>query len=317
MTEQMQFRAMGSDAHIVVVGTDGGDGCGALVDTAYRRIGALEQRWSRFIDTSEVCALRRHAGEWVEVSPDTIRLVEHAVEGWRLSGGAFDPLVLDDVERAGYDRTFERVGRDAPPCVESNLSPRVEPCRALSPAIDIGDTAVRIPPGSGFDPGGIGKGLAADLVVAELLAAGADGACVNLGGDLRVAGRAPAPGDWTIAVEDPWSRDTLVEFDVADGGIATSSTARRRWMAGATVQHHLIDPATGAPSTTDLVAVTIVAGAGWTAEVLAKAALLRGTSRWTDVLPPGVEGMAVATDGSVLSTAGLARFSRCAAPLVS
>ena len=74
-------------------------------------------------------------------------------------------------------------------------------------------------------------------------------------------------------------------------------------------RHHLIDPATGEPSTSDLVAVTVIAGAGWTAEVLAKAALLRGTGRWTDVLPVGVEGLAVDGAGEVLVTPGLARFA--------
>ena len=64
---------------------------------------------------------------------------------------------------------------------------------------------MRLPAGSGFDPGGIGKGLAADIVSAELLAAGARGACVNLGGDLRVTGEAPGGGTWTVAVEHPGS----------------------------------------------------------------------------------------------------------------
>src|SRR5690242_19779977 len=93
--EAMRFRAMGSDAHVVVI-----DAPASSLEYAKARIDELEQRWSRFITTSEVCELRRRAGEWVAVSDDTVRLVEVAVEGWRLSGGGFDPLVLHDVERA-------------------------------------------------------------------------------------------------------------------------------------------------------------------------------------------------------------------------
>src|SRR4029078_51858 len=52
--------------------------------------------------------------------------------------------------------------------------------------------AVRLPAGTGFDPGGIGKGLAADIVVDEIRADGADGVCVNPGGDVRVDGPSPA-----------------------------------------------------------------------------------------------------------------------------
>ena len=113
-----------------------------------------------------------------------------------------------------------------------------------------------------------------DKVVADLIGAGAAGACVNLGGDLRVAGRAPEGGDSTIAIEDPWSCDAVVDVGIRDGAVATSSTQRRRWTLDGVPRHHLIDPATGEPSTSDLVAVTVIAGAGWTAEVLAKAALL-------------------------------------------
>ena len=47
--------------------------------------------------------------------------------------------------------------------------------------------AVALPVGTGFDPGGIGKGLAADIVVDELVAEGAAGMCINLGGDVRRA----------------------------------------------------------------------------------------------------------------------------------
>lgn len=47
-----------------------------------------------------------------------------------------------------------------------------------------------------IDLGGIGKGYAADLIAAELIAAGAEGVSVNLGGDLRVAGVAPGAQPW-------------------------------------------------------------------------------------------------------------------------
>ncbi|HEY1737650.1 MAG TPA: FAD:protein FMN transferase [Acidimicrobiia bacterium] len=301
--EDMRFRAMGSDAHVVVVGAPSG-----LLEYAHARIAELEQRWSRFIDSSDVCALRRDAGEWVTVSDDTVRLVELAVEGWRLSGGGFDPLVLDAVERAGYDRTFDAIDTRG---VLAGAHETVRPS-AFTPmptAIGITTGQVRLPAGCAFDPGGIGKGLAADKVVADLIGAGAAGACVNLGGDLRVAGRAPEGGDWTIAVEDPWSRDAIVDVGLRDGAVATSSTQRRRWTLDGVPRHHLIDPATGEPSTSDLVAVTVIAGAGWMAEVLAKAALLRGAERWCDVLPAGVEGLAVDRDGGVLATPGLIRFT--------
>ena len=69
--------------------------------------------------------------------------------------------------RAGYDRSFDELG-PAPAPGNSSL---VLGCADIE--VD-GDT-VRLPAGTGFDPGGIGKGLAADLVTAETTAAPIEG----------------------------------------------------------------------------------------------------------------------------------------------
>jgi thiamine biosynthesis lipoprotein len=139
-----------------------------------------------------------------------------------------------------------------------------------------------MPPGTGFDPGGLGKGLAADLVVAQLLAEGATGACVNLGGDLRAEGGGP----WTVDVADPFDGDhpPIVRLSFDAGGVATSSTLRRAWRQGDVRRHHLIDPVSGRPADTGVVAVTVLTGEAWRAEVLATAALIAGVAGAFEVL---------------------------------
>src|SRR4051794_26315561 len=64
---ELRFRAMGSDAHVVVVGGPAG-----LAAEARRRIDDLERRWSRFLPDSEVSALTQHAGTPVAVSTETV-----------------------------------------------------------------------------------------------------------------------------------------------------------------------------------------------------------------------------------------------------
>jgi thiamine biosynthesis lipoprotein len=135
-----------------------------------------------------------------------------------------------------------------------------------------------MPAGVTFDPGGIGKGLAADIVASELMARGALGAMVNLGGDLRVIGEHPDDGPvWTVAIDDPNHRDhDLFHMGFADGGVATSSQLLRRWAGPGGDRHHLLDASTGAPSTSPVGSAVVATGAAWWAEVLAKAALLAG-----------------------------------------
>jgi thiamine biosynthesis lipoprotein len=272
-----------------------------LINHAMRRIDELEQRWSRFIATSEVSQLNRYAGLPVAVSPDTVTLVEHAMVAWRLSGGAFDPTVLGAVIRAGYDRSYERLG--ARPAAGHS------PLGLGADSIAVTEETVTLPAGTGFDPGGIGKGLAADLVCTEIMAAGAGGICVNLGGDVRVAGASPEGGAWTVAVEHPEVAGALALVGLADGAVATSTTLRRHWLVDGERRHHLIDPQTGLPSDTDLTTTTVVAGQAWTAEVLAKAVLLAGSAHPFDIVGgTGAQALAVDREGRIMATPGLAAF---------
>ncbi|MDQ1396638.1 MAG: FAD:protein transferase [Acidimicrobiaceae bacterium] len=295
MTAELRFRAMGTDVHLLVVG-----GPPMLVTLAKARIDDLEQRWSRFLPDSEVSRLTSNAGHPVRVSDDTVLLVRRAIEGWRMSGGAFDPTVLGAMIRSGYSRSFDEMRGES----AAGHSSLFLGCTD----IEVTGNTVRLPLGTGFDPGGIGKGLAADIVAAEVMAGGAAGVCVSIGGDVRVTGEAP-DGAWTIAVEHPWSSDPLVRLGMTDGAVATSTTLLRRWLVGGHARHHLVDPATGLTATTDLNLATVVAGTGWVAEVLAKAVLLKGAEHPFDIVGgTGAEAVAVGEDGRVHVSDGLPAF---------
>jgi FAD:protein FMN transferase len=286
---------MGSTVHLIVV-----DGSPRLIDVARRRIEELERRWSRFVPASEVNALNRCAGTFVPVSSDTVLLVRQALDGWACSQGWFDPTVLGAVIRAGYDRSFDRF--EPHPVAGHSV------WRTGAGRIQLGDDRVCIPRGVGFDPGGIGKGLAADLVASELTSRGAGGVCVNMGGDVHVTGSGPTGAAWTIAVEHPWSAEPIASLGVADGAVATSTTLKRRWEVDGQARHHLIDPFTGQSSETDLNEVTVVAAETWRAEVLAKAVLLRGSHGFGLAEAAGAQVLAVDRHGRVSGTSGLAAY---------
>lgn len=264
---------MGSDAHLVVDG-----GTVAALDDAEARLHELERRWSRFVADSEISRLNRQAGAPVVVGPDTVLLVEHAVAGWSRTGHRFDPTVGRAVIAAGYDRSFdelvERVDQVGPGGRASEHGPggasmSAPGCRGLVVVPRLG--IVRAPHGVHLDPGGIGKGLAADLVATALVADGATGALVSVGGDLRVAGVAPDHG-WTVEIDH--GRGPVGRVGLCAGAVATSSILRRRWTTPRGVRHHVIDPRTGRPTSGAALACTVVAGEAWWAEVLATATLV-------------------------------------------
>jgi thiamine biosynthesis lipoprotein len=303
---QARRRAMGSDAHLLVVTGHDRPDAGHLLSTGWARIDELEGLWSRFRTDSEVTALTRHSGTPVVVSAETFSLVEHAIAAWELTDGRFDPTVAAALDAYGYDRDLDDVLRG--PAREAPR--RAQPAPGLAGTwLDADLPAVALPAGVGFDPGGIGKGLAADMVAQALLDAGAAGALVNLGGDLRAAGEAPDPRGWAIGLPDPLRPGReLARLALAAGAVATSSRLRRRWPTLGGEAHHLIDPATGRPADTPTVAVTVVADRAWRAEALAKAFFL---GRLDDLdRHPDVHAIVVTADGQRHATPALAATLR-------
>ena len=178
-----KFQVMGSTAEVVVDRS-----AIDLMPWAEGRLRQLEEMWTRFTPTSEVSRINCSAGQWTSVGIETVALLELSRMGWLMTRGLFDPTGLPALLAAGY--------------VTSRLDPNrsttgVEAGSFPSPGcegFEIEESSVRLPPGVTLDPGGIGKGLAADLVATELVRRGAIRAMVNLGGDLRMVDAVPADG---------------------------------------------------------------------------------------------------------------------------
>ena len=262
-------RVMSCDASLIAV-SDALDAhqLGALLDNATRRLHTLESLWSRFRASSEVSLLNGSAGRPRHVSRETVRLVESMVRGWHATEGCFDPTLLGTLVELGYGQS-----RDDAELRTSLPAGTLRRGRPEEIGVDPTRHVVQLPPGTTIDPGGVGKGLAADMVVDELLEAGACGALVEIGGDLRAAGAAPDPSlGWQIEVDTTFTQHPIA---LAAGGVATSTSRLRTWTAASTERHHLIDPSTLDCSATDSVSCTVVAGTAAWAEVFTKLAFVR------------------------------------------
>ena len=134
----------------------------------------------------------------------------------------------------------------------------------------------------------------------EVAPRGPGGALVSVVGDLAAAGTPPTAEGWYVAIEDPFDASrSLMTLTLHVGGVATSSILKRTWTRGGSRRHHVIDPVTQTCATTDLAAVTVIARAGWEAEVHATAALLAGSERALDYLERHqLDGIATTLDGT-------------------
>lgn len=267
---ELRDRAMGTDVQIVVTGAPDATETHvtALAELGRQRIAELESAWTRFDASSELRRLCAAAGRPMAVSAATRTLLRTMIAMWHRSGGLFDPTVGRAVAAAGYDDDFTLVAARAAATRPSALGAEATPGCSGIVVDDLAGTAT-VPVGVELDAGGVGKGLTADLVVARLMAGGADGALVNIGGDLRVAGRSnDGHDDWMIRIAEP---TVELDLDIAvEGAVATSTDRRRRWLTSSGVAHHLIDPADGRPVDSPVALVTTFAPDAATAEVATK-----------------------------------------------
>ena len=147
--------------------------------------------------------------------------------------------------------------------------------------VDDAARTITRPPWLRLDSGGVGKGLAADLVAGTLR--GHPVFAVDCAGDMRIGGTARIPR--RVLVSHPAGGEPVHAFAVVDGAVATSGVTRRSWRdATGAVRHHILDPSTGQPAWTGVIQATAIAPTALEAETLAKAALLAGPERGRELL---------------------------------
>jgi FAD:protein FMN transferase len=266
-------------------------------------LAAIDEACSRFREDSELSRLNRRGGRSTAVGPLLAEAIEVALRAAALTDGAVDPTVGEALVLAGYDRDFAAL---APaPATEPLRAVRVPGWRAV--AVDPRGGRVRLPAGVRVDLGATAKALAADRAAAAAArAAGGAGVLVSLGGDIALAGPAPA-GGWAVRVAEdhragpdaPGQTITL-----RSGGLATSSTTVRRWGRGA---HHIIDPATGLPAGGPWRTATVAAGSCVDANIASTAAIVRGASAVSWLAERRMPARLVGRDGRVLEIAGWPR----------
>jgi thiamine biosynthesis lipoprotein len=244
----------------------------------------VHRRLTRFDPGSDLCRLNADPRALVPVPALVRRFAEAARWAGAASGGLVDATCLPAVEAAGYrEHWTPAAAADEWPMIGAG------PLPGMWASVRVEGDAVRRPPGTRLDSGGLGKGLAADLIAAALAACTTW--AVDCGGDLRIGGLAAHARDVEIAAPD--GGPAIDRLRLVRGAVATSGVTRRAWAGG----HHLVDPRTGRPADTGIVQATAVAPSGLAAEVRAKTALLAGPGGAARALPDG--GVYVTADGRV------------------
>jgi len=268
-----------------------------------QEVACIDLACSRFRDDSELGQVNRACGRRVEIGRllhEALAVALHAAE---TTNGLVDPTLGAELRAAGYDRTFALVrSRDGWQVVER---PAV---RRRWREIELTDDppAVRVPDGVELDLGATAKALAADRAAERITRELHTGVLVSLGGDVAAAGAAPE-GGWCIRVADLHGSgldDPGPRVAIQGGGLATSSTAARRWRTDAGEAHHVLDPRTCAPADTPWRTVSVAAAACVEANVAATAALVLGEEAPAWLARRRLPARLVRTSGAVTTVQG-------------
>jgi thiamine biosynthesis lipoprotein ApbE len=292
------WRALGTFVHLLVTEPSHLDEARQLLTADLADVDAA---CSRFRADSEICSLR--GGRAERITPLLAEAIAVALRAARLTGGDVDPTVGTAMSAVGYDRDFAQVQAVGPGI---KLAVREVPGWRQ---VRLDGRTLTMPAGVRLDLGATAKAWAADRSAARIAAQTGSGVLVSLGGDIAVAGQAPAEGwrvrvqDVTGAPEDP-PAGPYAQIAVRDGGLATSSTAARRWRRGGDVLHHILDPRTGLPAEPVWRTVSVAAGTCADANTASTAAVIRGRHAIGWLAQLGLPARLVDATGVVFTVAG-------------
>ena len=282
-----------------------GENAKEVIDNSFARMREIENEMSKNIVESEVTKINKNsAKQWVEVSGDTFKVIEKALEYAKLTKGRFDPTIgpLVDLWRIGTSEAkvpSEKEIENTKKLVNyKNLKLNKE-----NNSIKFEKENMKI------DLGGIAKGYAADEVRNIVKKAGIDSAYVNLGGNVLVIGGKEDGTPWKIGIQDPREArgSVMASLEIRDKTVVTSGNYERYFREDGVLYHHILNPETGKPTRNDLLSVSIISKDSFEADVLSTSAFILGRKEAYDFIKnqKGIEAIFVTKNNNVYLTPGL------------
>ncbi|MCL1805696.1 MAG: FAD:protein FMN transferase [Clostridiales bacterium] len=276
----------------------------SIFQEVFDEIARLESLLSAAAPGSDPDRLALSAGQgYVEVSDDTILLLEEGARFSRLSGGAFDCTVGPLVSLWGIKDT----GGHYP--TEAELAEALSQIGYEGVLVKEGNLAMLKNAGMKADFGAVAKGYIADRVKELLAARGIQSAVLDLGGNIVLIGSKPDGSPFRIGARDPagGAADYFGVFEAADISLVSSGSYERYFVHEGKAYHHILDVRTGFPADNELMQVTILSDKSVDGDGFSTTAFLLGLEGGLRLVggTEGVEGVFVTKDKKVYATEGI------------
>lgn len=280
---------MGTMVEITAIGSK--SDCQQAVKLAFEEFKRIDNLMSVYDKDSEISRINRAAGESaVQVSADTLAVIDQSLRFARLTGGALDITIAPLMELWGFRNAATRVPLDG------ELKEKLSLVDYKEVIVDADRSTVKLgSPGMQIDVNGIAKGYAVDRAILLLKDAGLRSALVNAGGDIYGLGSPPGKGSWRIGIRHPRRiAELLGTLELKDKAVATSGDYENSFQVDGKRYCHIMDASTGQP-VEGIMSVTIVANSTVEADALATAVFPLGAANGMKLIEnlEGVEGLIV------------------------
>lgn len=252
-----------------------------------------ENRLSRTIETSEIYRLNHSGGAAMELSPDTVEVINLGLKYSELSEGNFDITIapLSDLWNFKDNKGTlpdEAAIQEAKSHVNyNNVSVSGNTVKLLDPKAEI-------------DLGGIAKGYIADKLKAFMKKEGVENALINLGGNVLAIGGKPDGTSFNIGIQKPFDKQgqAITSVKIKDSSVVSSGIYQRYFKIGDKIYHHILNPVTGYPYDNDLLGVTIVCDSSADADGLSTTCFALGYKQGMKLInnTPDAEAVFITSD---------------------
>ncbi len=274
----------------------------AAIESCFEDCRLYESLLSKTVEDSDIYKINHAGGKPVECDPITIDVIKKGLTYCSLTNGAFDITVGKATDLWDFH------GENPKPPTKEELAEAMK--YVDYEQIKIDDNTVTMGTKKGeIDLGGIAKGYIADRISEKLREQGVTSAIINLGGNVEVIGDKEGE-PFKIGIEEPYSDQSGIigSTPLTNGTIVTSGVYERYFEYDGVKYHHILDSKTGMPVDSDIVGVSIQAGAGHSVDCdgLSTSCLLLGYDKAKNLIGfmDGYQALFILKDGSVQTTGG-------------
>ncbi|WP_444995692.1 FAD:protein FMN transferase [Aliikangiella sp. IMCC44359] len=239
-----------------------------------KRLEKINQLMSTYIDDSELSRFNRKLStDCQKLSPETIYVIQHAINVSQETQGKFDVTLAPLIEIWGFDKkdTHNQIP------TQIKIDSILKEFGYQNIDIQSGCIAKKIPQLS-INLSAIAKGYGVDEIAKLIRSKGITNYLVEIGGELASKGINAKGRPWQIAIESASSQKRSIQRVLAPKGlgVATSGDYRNYFEKDGKRFSHTIDPTTGYPINHSLASITVLHKQTMRADALATAMMVMG-----------------------------------------